>query len=63
MVFLERKECVAVLIGIYKKKGAVSHVGISFYLIWSLYLVMACGKVVVTLGYPVGLDLIVGRYQ
>ncbi len=33
------KECVAVLIGLYKKDGAVSCVGIGFYLIWSLHLV------------------------
>ena len=33
------KECVAVLIGLYKKNGAVSRVGIDFCLIWSLYLV------------------------
>ncbi len=32
-----QKECVAVLIGLYKKNGAVSCVGIDFYLIWSLY--------------------------
>ena len=25
--------------------------------------IMECGKVVITPGYPVGLDLIVGRYQ
>ena len=62
------KECFgfAVLIGLYKKSGAVSCVGIDFYLIWSLYLVNdhlhdKCGMVVVTPGYPVGLDLIVGR--
>ncbi len=30
------KECVAVLIGLYKKNGAVLCVGIDFYLIWSL---------------------------
>ncbi len=37
--FQSSKECVAVLIGLYKKNGAVSRAGIDFYFIWSLYLV------------------------
>ncbi len=32
------EECVAVLIGLYKKHGAVSHVTMGFLFIWCLYL-------------------------
>ncbi len=51
------KERVAVLIGLYRHSGAVLWVGIHFHLICPRYIV------VVTPGYPVGLDLIAGRYQ
>ncbi len=33
------QECVAVLLGLCKKNGAVLCIGIDFYLIWSFYLV------------------------
>ncbi len=49
-------ECVAVLIGLYKHNGTVS---------WAVedFSVAHNKKAVVTPGYPVGLDLTVGRYQ
>ncbi len=40
------KECVAVLIGLYKKIGAVSRLGIYFHTICSLYLVRTLPVVV-----------------
>ncbi len=59
----EWKECVAVLIGLYKKNGAVSHVRIDFLFTWCLYLARTCRKVVVIPGYPLGLDWVMGKYQ
>ncbi len=72
MFFRSSKECVALLIGLYKKNGAVSCVGFDFVLFKALYTIaqnlqttctMECRKVVGILGYPLGLDWVMGKFQ
>ena len=55
------KECVAVLIELYKNSVSVSCVGSHFSSDWALY-TMTYSKDVARLEYPLGLDLIMGRY-
>ena len=57
------KECVALLIGLYKKNGAVSCVGFDFVLYLQTACTMECRKVVVIPGYPLGLDWVMGKFQ
>ena len=55
----------------YKKNGAVSCVGSDFISDWALYLAqnlqtawtMECRKIVVIPRYPLGPDLVMGKYQ
>ncbi len=55
------KECVAVLIELYKNTVSVSCIGSHFLSDWALY-TMTYSKDAVRLGYTSGLDLIMGRY-
>ncbi len=55
------KECVAVLIGLYKKNGAVSNVRIDFLFIWCLFKAVT-GKDVGVPWYHLILDLWMGSY-
>ncbi len=47
---------------LYKKNGAVTGVGSDFLSDWSLHLARTW-QVVVILGYPVGLDWVMGKYH
>ena len=58
------KESVALFIELYKINVAVSCVGPDYLLLRPLYTcTMAYSKEVVKLRYPLGPDLIMGRYQ
>ncbi len=58
--FFLNKECVAVLTMLCKKNGAVTGVGSDFLSDRAFHLAR---KVVVILGYPVGLDWVMGKYH
>ncbi len=62
---MNSKECVAVFTLLYKKNGAVSCFGFYFSLTGHLQeaCTMECRKAAVIPGYPVGLDLVMGKSQ